>query len=156
MKKLLQLSFIPRSADFGLLVLRLWLGLTLLLNHGLDKAMHFSQTADYFAKNGLDPLGIGAQTTVALAILAEVVASIAIVLGGATRFAALVIAVNMAVAFFGVHHHSLAMGPMSGELAFMYLAAAVTILLAGGGRFVICKDTNEVSGAAPQPSKPSA
>lgn len=148
MKKLLQLSFIPRSADFGLLVLRLWLGLTLLLNHGLDKMMHFSQTADYFAKNGMDPLGIGGQATVALAIFAEVIGAVALTIGFATRFAALVITIELAVAFFGVHHHSIAMGPASGELAFTYLAGFVTILLAGGGRFVVCKDTNDVSSPA--------
>jgi hypothetical protein len=40
------------------------------------------------------------------------------------------------------------MGPASGELAFTYLAGFVTILLAGGGRFVVCKDTNDVSSPA--------
>ncbi len=146
MKKLLQLSFIPRSADFGLLVLRLWLGLTLLLNHGWDKAMNFSQTVDYFAKGGLAPKFMGAWTAVVLVVFAEVIAAAALAVGVATRFAALVITIEMAVAFFGFHHHSLGGAPVPGELAFLYLAGAVTILLAGGGRFVLCKQTNDVSG----------
>jgi putative oxidoreductase len=143
MKKLLQLSFIPRSTDFGLLVLRCWVGLTLLLNHGWGKAMNFSQTKQMFS--GMDPLGIGATPSAVLVIFAEVVAAAALVAGFATRFAALVITIELAVAFIGVHHHMLAMGPSSGELAFMYLAGTVTILLAGGGRFVVCKTTNDLS-----------
>jgi len=146
MKKLLQLSFIPRSADFGLLVLRLWLGLTLLLNHGWGKAMNFSQTVDYFAKGGLAPKFMGAEVAVVLVVFAEVIAAAALAVGVATRFAALVITIEMAVAFFGFHHHSLAMGPASGELAFMYLGGALAVLLAGGGRFVLCKVSNDVSG----------
>ncbi|MGD1031071.1 MAG: DoxX family protein [Opitutaceae bacterium] len=143
MKKLLQLSFIPRSTDFGLLVLRCWVGLTLLLNHGWGKVMNFSQTQQMFS--GMDPLGIGATPSAVLVIFAEVIAAAALVVGFATRFAALVITIELAVAFIGVHHHVLAMGPRSGELAFMYLAGVVTILLAGGGRFVVCKTTNDVS-----------
>ena len=145
MNKLLQLSFIPRSTDFALLVLRLWLGLTLFFNHGLSKLLHFSQTAAYFANGHLDPIGIGASGTVALAALAEVLCAALLVVGFATRFAALVIVIELAVAFFCVHHAALAMGPGSGELAFVYLAGFVTIVLAGGGRFVVCNKSNDVS-----------
>lgn len=147
MKKLIQLSFIPRSADFGLLVLRLWLGLTLLLNHGWDKAMNFSHWVDIFAQGGLAPKFMSAGLAVVLVVFAEVIAAAAVAVGVATRFAALVIAIEMAVAFFGTHHHSLAMGPHSGELAFMYLGGALAVLFAGGGRFVLCKVTNDVSSA---------
>lgn len=144
MKKLLQLSFIPCSADFALLVLRLWLGLTLFFNHGLGKLVNFSRTVSYFSNVHLDPIGIGATGTVAIAVLAEVVCAALLVVGVATRFVALFIALELAVAFFMVHHAALAMGPGSGELAFIYLAGLMTIVLAGGGRFVLCKQTNDV------------
>ena len=146
MKKLMQLSFIPRSADFALLVLRFWLGLTLLLNHGWDKAIHFSHWTDIFAQGEMAPKFMSAGLAVGLVVFAEVIAAAALAVGVATRFAALVVTIEMAVAFFGFHHHSLAMGPASGELAFMYLGGALTVLLAGGGRFVLCKVTNDVSG----------
>jgi len=148
MNNLLKLSFIPRSTDFALLVLRLWLGLTLFFNHGLGKLLHFSQTAAYFANGHLDPIGIGGNGTVALAVLAEVVCAALLVVGVATRFAALVIVIELAVAFVCVHHLQLAMGPGSGELPFIYLAGLVTIVLAGGGRFVACNKTNDVPAAS--------
>jgi len=129
--KFLQLNFIPQSTDFALLVLRLWLGLTMLLNHGWDKLVHFN---NYVGKLG-DPIGVGATATVALAVFAEVVASGLLVLGLWTRFSALVLAVNMAVAFFIVLKHSLS-SPGS-ELAFLYLAGFVTIFFAGGGSFAL-------------------
>jgi putative oxidoreductase len=42
----------------------------------------------------------------------------------------------MSVAFFLVHKMALK-GPMSGEMAFIYLAGFVTVLLAGPGRFSV-------------------
>jgi putative oxidoreductase len=144
MKKLLQLSFIPRSTDFALLVLRLWIGVTLLLNHGWGKAMNFSQTEHMFGSGGMDPLGLGGTTAAVLVVFAEVVAAAALAVGFATRLAALVITIELGMAFISFHHHAFS-GPRSGELAFMYLAGTVTIFLAGGGRFVLCKSTNDVS-----------
>lgn len=128
--KFLQFNFVPRSADFALLVLRVWLGLTLVLNHGWGKLATFGASVDKFA----DPLGIGRPLSLGLVVFAEVVCAGLIALGLFTRFAALVLIVNMGVAFFIVHQQVLS-GPASGELAFLYLAGFVTLFLAGGGRF---------------------
>lgn len=68
-------------------------------------------------------------------MFAEVVCSILLVLGLFTRFAALNLIATMSVAFYFVHKASLERGPNSGELAFIYLAGFVALLLAGGGRF---------------------
>jgi putative oxidoreductase len=137
MKKLLQLSFVPRSTDFALLLLRAWLGITLFFNHGIDKLIHHASYSGHLP----DPLGIGAHANLALIIFAEVLCSAFVVLGFATRFAALVLAIEMVVAFFGVHHHALS-GQWSGELAFIYGAGFATIVFAGGGRFVVCNKSN--------------
>jgi len=128
--KLLQLDFLPCSADVGLLVLRLWLGLSLLLLHGWSKLTSFSETASKFP----DPLGVGSGVSLALTIFAEVGCAVLIVAGLFTRAAALVQVILMGVAFFIVHKASLASGPGSGELAFIYLAGFVTLFLAGAGR----------------------
>jgi putative oxidoreductase len=69
-----------------------------------------------------------------LCILAEVVAAALLTAGYLTRFAALVLSINMAVAFFIAHGAKLS-GPGNGELALIYLAAYLTILFAGSGRF---------------------
>lgn len=114
--------------SFGLLVLRVWLGGTLLLHHGLDKLMHFKSMSSGFA----DPLHIGSGPSLTLTVFAEVVAAGLLALGLVTRFAALVAAIEMAVAFVCVHKMALS-GGHSGELAFIYLAGFVTLFIAGGG-----------------------
>src|SRR2546421_9730005 len=93
--RLLQLDFLPRSVDAGLLVLRVWLGLSLLLLHGLDKLTGFSQMSGKFP----DPLGIGSPTSLALALIAEGICSLLLALGLFTRGAAAVLAINMGTAF---------------------------------------------------------
>jgi putative oxidoreductase len=134
MKSLFTLSFIPQSVDFGLLVLRLWLGLTMLLNHGLDKATHFAAMAAKFP-----PIIYSSQVSLGLVVFAEVVCSVLLVIGLLSRFAALGLAINMGVAFFVVHKASLAMGPGSGELAFIYLAGYIALFFAGPGKLAADK-----------------
>jgi putative oxidoreductase len=121
--------------SLGLLVLRLWLGLTLMLNHGLSKLKGFDSMASGFP----DPLIVGHAASMALVVFAEVMASLLLAAGLLTWFAALVLVMNMAVAFFIVHEGALT-GGHSGELAFIYLAAFVTLLVAGPGRFSLDKN----------------
>lgn len=129
-KSFLTLSFVPRSADFGLLVLRAWLGLSILLLHGLEKLQNFGKTVEAFSGMGFPkPLA-------AAAVIAEGVMSALLVAGFATRWAALFLSSTMAVAFFKVHGGVLK-GEHSGELAFLYLAGFVTILIAGAGRWSV-------------------
>jgi putative oxidoreductase len=134
LKKLLAPGNDSFFASLGLLVLRVWLGGTLLLNHGLGKLTGFSSMSGGFP----DPFGLGHGTSLALVIFAEVVAAALLVVGLVTRFAALVAAFNMAVAFIYAHKMTLT-GNHSGELAFIYLAGFVTLLLAGGGAFSLDK-----------------
>ncbi len=126
--KVLQLAFVPASTSLALCVLRLWLGLSLLVLHGWGKLAGFSQIAAGF----MDPLGIGGHASLALTVFAEVLCSALLVLGLFTRLAALVLAIEMAVAFTLIHGHALS-GPHGGELAFLYLAGFVALFLGGGG-----------------------
>ena len=119
------------SANFALLVLRLWIGFEMLLLHGSDKLMHFNK---YAAMPFADPFGIGPSASLALSVFAEFFASLLLVLGLFTRFGALVLIINMTVAFVTAHHGALT-GAHGGELAFVYLLIYVVIFLAGPGRF---------------------
>jgi putative oxidoreductase len=127
---ILQLNAISANANAGLLVLRLWLGLTIAGLHGWSKLTSFSAMAGKFP----DPIGVGAQGSLSLAIFAELVCGLLLAMGLVTRLAALVLIVDLSVAFVLVHKLSLA-GPRSGELAFIYLAGFVALLIAGPGRF---------------------
>jgi len=128
--KLFQLKFIPQSVDFGLLILRIWVGLTMLLNHGIGKAMNFSSMMEKFP----DAIGIGRTPGLILMIFAEVVCAAMIVAGWYTRFAALVLGFGMGVAFLVAHGAKLS-NPGSGELAFIYLAVTAALFFSGPGRF---------------------
>jgi putative oxidoreductase len=118
--------------DAGLLVLRLWIGLTLLCLHGWGKLSGFSALADKFP----DPLGVGSPVSMGLATFAETVCALFLALGLFTRLAALILVIHFSVAFSLVHHFVLK-GQMSGEPAFIYLAGCVTVLIAGGGRLAV-------------------
>jgi len=130
--KIFQLNFIPRSADAALLVLRIWVGLSLLMLHGWGKLLKFNSLAGTFS----DPLGVGSTVSLLLALMGEVVCAALLVMGAFTRFAALGCAITMGVAFWFVHQHKLS-GAGNGELAFVYLAAFTTLFIAGGGRFAL-------------------
>lgn len=128
--KFLQLDFIPRSADFGLLILRVWLGLSMLLLHGMMKIQNFEAIAPKF----LDPFGIGGKASLGLAIFAEAVCSVLLVAGLFTRLGALMLAITMGVAFALAHKAGLSR-EAGGELAFIYLAGYVTLFVTGAGKF---------------------
>ena len=128
--KFLHLSFLPRSSDLALLLLRLWLGLSMLILHGWPKLQQLISGNHKFA----DPLGIGQFPSLLLAVFAEFFCSVLLILGVFGRFAALMLAVTMGVAFFVSHGMKLS-GPGSGELAFIYLAGYLAIVIAGSGKF---------------------
>jgi putative oxidoreductase len=128
MKKLLTLGFLPASPDLGLLVLRVWLGASMFYLHGMAKLTDFSGQLEKFKGMKIHPvLGSGA-------IVAESICAILLVIGLATRLSALMLAGTMGFAFFVAHKMALS-GPGSGELAFVYLAGFVTLLIAGPGKF---------------------
>jgi putative oxidoreductase len=127
--------------SFGLLLLRLWLGLAMFLNHGVDKLTHFDKYAAKFP----DPLGIGVTPGLALVTFAETAGAVLLAFGLLTRFAALTLAIDLGVAVFMVH--KTANG--GGELAFIYLAGYVALFFAGGGKFSVDKPLFGKSGKSP-------
>ena len=114
--------------DFGLLVLRLGFGVPIALAHGLPKLNRFAERSGSFS----DPLGIGSEASMTLAILTEFGCGILLALGLGTRMAALGLMVTMTIIFF-IHHGE---DPFrERELAFTYLGAWLTLFFAGPGRF---------------------
>jgi putative oxidoreductase len=106
----------------------------MMLNHGLDKLTHF----DKYSQQFINFMGLGPNGSLCLTIFAEFFCSALLVLGLFTRFGALVLTINMSVAFIMVHKMALS-GQMSGEPAFIYLAIYVTLLFAGAGKFSLDK-----------------
>ncbi len=116
-----------RQVSTGLLVLRITFGCFMLV-HGIQKAAGFGGMSEGFP----DPLGVGNQLSLILAILAEVGGSILLIIGLGTRIAAAQLAFTMIVALFLVHGAD----PWKvKELAAVYLAVYTAILVAGPGHF---------------------
>jgi putative oxidoreductase len=130
--RVLQFRFLPVVPDLALLVLRVWFAIPLLTLHGWGKLANFAERSSRFS----DPFGIGSPASLSLAIFAEVFCSVLLVIGFATRFAALACAITMATAFFYAHDARFT-GQGNGELPFMYGGAFLALLLAGGGRYSV-------------------
>ena len=119
------------AASLGLLTLRLALGLLMAGLHGWAKLTKVANGDMSFVKN---PLGVGEAPSLVLATFAEFGCSILLVLGLFTRLACIPLIVTMAVAAFLVHGND----PWSAkELAYIYLAGYITLLLTGPGRFSV-------------------
>lgn len=116
--------------DFGLLLLRIGMGLAMIIGHGYGKVNKIIAGDMSF----LDPIGIGQAPTLVLATITELVFSILVIIGFKTRLAAIPIALTMAVAFFIVHASD-AFGIK--EVSLLYLVGFVCISLLGPGKYSI-------------------
>ena len=118
--------------NVGLLLLRLFIGLTMLISHGWGKLANFGAMSTKFP----DLIGLGSQVSLSLAVFSEVFCSVFIVLGLLTRWVSIPLLITMAVAFFIVHGND----PFKvKELAFLYMGAYATLIFTGAGDYSLDK-----------------
>ena len=111
-----------------LLLLRVVIGATM-LTHGIPKFQMLLAEGEIMFP---DPLGFGVTWALVLAVFAEVLCSVMLILGIASRWASIPLIITMSVAFFSVH----ARDPFAKkEMALIYLLVYLTILVFGSGRF---------------------
>lgn len=134
-----------RMVSIGLLILRLGLG-GYLLTHGLGKLRML--LAGNFEQMG-DPIGLGPVLSLILVTVAEFLCALLVMLGLATRLAALLVVVSMSVAAFVAHGSdpwTMEKGYMlfmsgaakswaSKEPALLYLISFLALIFTGAGRF---------------------
>ena len=114
--------------DFGLLFLRMSVGLFIVFGHGWDKLMNFGTMSTQFP----DPIGMGSTVSLALVVFAEVFCGLAFALGLVTRFSALPLIIFMLVGAAVFH----ADDPwQKKEFALLYLIPFVTVFLSGPGEY---------------------
>ena len=126
MKRLFSTHCSDGAFSFAMLLLRLGAGSLMLVNHGLDKLMHFAEKAPRFA----DPFGVGSTTALAMVVFAEFFCALFIIFGLFTRLAAIPLIIAMAVALFYAHKGQLF---AEGEYAALYLTVFTTLLFTGAG-----------------------
>ena len=121
-------SFRSGSVNLGLFILRVFMGLTMALAHGLGKMPPSAEFVQGVAKLGFPAAGFFAWA----AGLSEFAGGLLIALGLATRPAAFFLFTTMAVAAFRAHGTD----PFSvKEMALLYAAIAICLLLVGAGNW---------------------
>ncbi|SOC80236.1 putative oxidoreductase [Salinimicrobium sediminis] len=113
--------------DLGLLFLRIGAG-GLMLTHGTPKLFNlFGSEEIVFA----DPFGLGEGNTLALAVFAEFICSILVILGLGTRLAVIPLILTMLTAALIIH----AADPFQRkEMAIIYLLIFTVLLVTGAGK----------------------
>jgi putative oxidoreductase len=132
MKKLFSTRCSDNSFSFATLVLRVCAGLLIMIDHGMDKLMHFAQKAPKFA----DPFHIGSTTSLSLVVFAEFFCAAFVVLGLFTRLACIPLVIAMGVALFSAHKGEF-FG--AGESAGLFLACFIALLFTGPGKISLDK-----------------
>lgn len=134
MKKFFSTAYSESAFNVATLAIRAVFGIILCYFYGLEKIKNFSHMQYVFP----DPFHIGHRISLALVVFAELLCSLLVALGFFTRFAALVLVIEFAVAEFLVHRgHVATMNGALHEQAWLYLVAFFSILCVGPGRISI-------------------
>ncbi|MEO7314785.1 MAG: DoxX family protein [Ginsengibacter sp.] len=129
MRRFLSIKYSTGAFNFGMLVLRVVLGI-LVISHGYAKLISFNKLQHTF----MNFMGLGSTVSLTLIIFAELFCSVFLILGLFTRFAVIPIIIGMFVVVFMASNGDI-FGP--GEKGMMYLAASITILFCGPGRISV-------------------
>ncbi len=102
----------------------------LLMTHGFQKFINFSEMSNVFP----DPLHVGNQVSLMLAIFGELICPIAFILGFLYRLSTIPMIFTMCIAFFSIHGGD---AFVVKELAFVYLTVFLLLYITGPGKFSI-------------------
>jgi putative oxidoreductase len=119
-----------RVQDLGLLFLRVSASLFLLWVHGLPKLLNYSAQLQVIE----DPFHLGANLTLMLAIFAEVLCPLLIIVGLLVRLACLPILSVLLVAMVVVHPQ---WSIEEGQFGWLLLILFTSIFIAGPGRLAL-------------------
>ncbi len=128
LKKIFQPTPLSVNANLGVLFLRVGIGLMMIAGHGYPKLQKYLSGDRAFG----DPIGLGQETSLLLAIFAEFFCSLLLVFGLFTRAAIIPLLFTMLVALFVVHSSD----PLAKqELPLLYALAYLTLFLTGPGKY---------------------
>ncbi|MCK6190585.1 MULTISPECIES: DoxX family protein [unclassified Pseudomonas] len=119
-----------KHQDLGLLFLRVSGALFLLWVHGVPKVLNYSEQLTLIE----DPFHVGATVTLLLAIFAEVVCPVLIVVGVWVRLACLPILAVLLIAMLVVHPQWTL---LEGQFGWLLLIIFTSVLIAGPGRLTL-------------------
>ena len=126
-KPLLSTKVSDTQLNLALLLLRVTVGV-LMANHGYGKLSHFAEYEPKF----MEFMGLSAGVSLGLVVFSEFFCSLLLIVGLFTRPAIVPLIITMVVAAFKAHGGDV-FG--EGEMAFLYLAIYVSLLLKGAGAY---------------------
>ena len=120
----------PFNTDLGLLILRAFVGMTMMVSHGWGKMTRLLEGNTDFA----DVFGMGEAPSLVLAVFAEVICSALLTLGLFTRWALIPLMITMLVAVFYIHAND----PFSKqEFGLLFLVPYISLFFTGPGKYSI-------------------
>ena len=129
MKNLNTTGYNKTLLDWALLAVRIFVGVAM-LTHGFPKLMMLLSDKIEF----MNFMGMGEKTSLILAVLAEVLCSLFVLLGLFTRFSVVPLIITMLVAALMVHGND----PFAKqEMSLLYLFHYILIFVAGPGNISI-------------------
>ena len=130
MKKIFSADTDNNNIHLALLILRVGVGL-LMLSHGIPKMAGLVADGPVQFPS---VFGFGAELSLTLAVFAEVICSVLLIVGFGTRIASVPLIVTMVVAVFFIHAND----PFARqEMGLHYLLGYVMLLIAGAGKYSI-------------------
>ncbi len=121
-------TILSLNANLGVLFLRVGFGLMMIAGHGYSKLQKYLSGDRAFG----DPIGLGEEMSLLLAILAEFVCSLLLIFGLFTRAVLIPLLITMLVALFVIHSSD----PLpKQEVPLLYALAYLTLLLVGPGKY---------------------
>ena len=125
LQRLTTSNYTETKFNTALLILRVGAGI-LMIHHGYDKLIHFSEYQPDF----MNFVGLGTGVSLALVVFAELFCSALIIIGLFTSVATIPLIITMLVAIFMAHNGEVF---AKGELATLYLFVYSTIMIIGPG-----------------------
>ena len=116
------------SQDITLLLFRVLVSLSMINTHGMKKLLDFEGTVQHIP----DPLGVGGEVSTVIAIMANIIAPIFVILGLGTRFAILLILSVTLMGFFIVHGND--PWPIR-DVPLMYSLVYLALFFLGAGKY---------------------
>lgn len=129
MKKLLSAKYSAGAVNMAMLLLRLGTGI-LMIHHGYDKLVHFSEYQDKF----INFLGMGSTLSLALVVFAEFFCSLFLIIGLFTRLSTIPLIITMCVILFKVNNGHVF---EKAENIPLYLLCFITLLIIGPGKISV-------------------
>jgi putative oxidoreductase len=133
--KLFEVNDDSPTADVALLIMRFLIGLTLFNFSGAPKLFHFSTQGDPLHLGGLAVPGM------AFAAFALGLCTLLVLVGLATRYAALFTTISLAGTFFVIEHRLVTTNLLDPghnshpEVTYLYMVAFLALIFTGPGRY---------------------